>query len=369
MFVICRLFFLFVSFLSFSVFAVEKPELYSQQLGCQQVCNKAENSNEQNTIDIFKQYSPSVVYVHRLATYVDAANQIFEVAEGSGSGIVWSKEGYIITNYHVVRGADKLAISIENSTFTAKVIGVEPYKDIAVLKINPKNAENILTQIKPIILAPTNELLVGQKAIAIGNPFGLDHSLSVGVISALGRQVPGIGGITMHDMIQTDAAINPGNSGGPLLDSSGRLLGMNTAIFSHSGNSAGVSFAVSADDIGRIVPEIIKNGHVVMAGIGISRVPPYIAHKLNVHNGVLVKDVFPGSPADKAGLHGTHRGILGDIKLGDIIVGINGHPVVNYDVLYGYLSKIKVGTKIMLDIERNGTIFKVKLKTIDITAA
>ena len=348
-----KLLFLFLLLLSSALFAVDKQELLS---------------NEQNTIDIFQQYSPCVVYVHRLATYMDAANQIFEVAEGSGSGIIWDKNGYIVTNYHVVHGADKLAVSIENTTFTAKVIGIEPYKDIAVLKIDSKKTDDVLNKLTPFILAPTNELLVGQEAIAIGNPFGLDHSLSVGVISALGRQVPGMGGITMHDMIQTDAAINPGNSGGPLLDSRGRLLGMNTAIFSRSGSSAGVSFAVAADDIGRIVPELIKHGHIVMAGIGISRVPPYIAHRLNVHNGVLIKDVFPGSPADRAGLQGTHRSVLGSLKLGDIIVGINGHQIVNYDVLYAYFSKIKVGTTVSLDIERNKHIFKIKLKTIDITA-
>lgn len=321
---------------------------------------------ERNTVELFQRYSANVVYVHRLATYINNMSQTLNVAAGSGSGIIWDKEGHIVTNYHVVKGADKLAISFGHLTLPARVIGVEPYRDIAILQVNVEKIRQVLQNFTPFDLAPTNELLVGQRALAIGNPFGLDHSLTVGVISALGRQVLGAGGVTIRNMIQTDASINPGNSGGPLIDSRGRLIGLNTAIFSSSGSSAGVGFAVPADDIGRLVPQLIKNGRVVMPGIGISRVAPTIAAGLGVHNGVLIGDVLPDTPAAEAGLQGTHRAAWGGIQLGDIIVGFNNHPVANYDVLYGFFSDIKVGERVELTLLRKGQLVKVKLKTVDI---
>ena len=220
-----------------------------------------------------------------------------QIPAGAGSGIIWDAEGHIVTNYHVINGADNLAISIGKLTVPAKVIGAEPRKDIAVLAIKSPKALELLKSYVSFELAHTNELMVGQKTIAIGNPFGLDHSLSVGVISALGRQVPGAGGVTIREMIQTDTSINPGNSGGPLLDSKGRLIGLNTAIYSNSGSSAGVGFAVPADDIARIVPQIIKNGRVVLSGIGIHWVGPNISKRLGIKKGILVGDVLPHTPA------------------------------------------------------------------------
>jgi S1-C subfamily serine protease len=321
---------------------------------------------ERNTVELFQQYAANVVYVHRLATYVDNRYQTYDVAAGSGSGIIWDNEGHVVTNFHVVKGADKLVISIGHVTLPARVIGVEPFRDIAVLKIDVKKANDALQNVKPFVLAPTTELLVGQKAVAIGNPFGLDHSLTVGVISAVGRQVPGAGGVTIRNMIQTDASINPGNSGGPLLDSRGRLIGLNTVIYSNSGSSSGVGFAVPADDIGRLVPQLIKNGRVIMAGIGISRINPSVATSLGVHNGVLIGEVLPNTPAASAGLRGTHRAAWGGIQLGDIIVGFNGHPVANYDVLYSYFSDVKVGDEVKLSVLRDKQILNFKLKTIDI---
>ena len=321
---------------------------------------------ERNTVELFQQFSSNVVYVHRLNTYINNMSEALDVAAGSGSGIIWDKEGHIVTNYHVIRGADKLAISFGHLTLPARVIGVEPYKDIAVLQINMEKVQKVLQNFTPFILAPTNELLVGQKAIAIGNPFGLDHSLTVGVISALGRKVPGAGGVTIRNMIQTDASINPGNSGGPLLDSRGRLIGLNTAIFSSSGSSAGIGFAVPANDIGRLVPELIKHGRIVMPGIGISRVAPNIAAGLGIHNGVLIGEVLAGTPAAQAGLQGTHRAVWGGMQLGDIIVAFNNHPVPNYDVLYRFFSEIKVGDQVELTLLRNNQLIKVKLRTVDI---
>ncbi|WP_347252340.1 trypsin-like peptidase domain-containing protein [Legionella sp.] len=324
--------------------------------------------DERNTVEIFQKFSPKVVYVHRLTTVLNNSFERMQVPAGAGSGIIWDDQGHIVTNYHVIEGADNLAVGIGSITVPAKVIGSEPRKDIAVLKIKSPKALEMLKSFAPFELAHTNELLVGQKTIAIGNPFGLDHSLSVGVISALGRQVPGVGGVTIRDMIQTDTSINPGNSGGPLLDSKGRLIGLNTAIYSSSGNSAGVGFAVPADDIARIVPQIIKNGRVVLSGIGIQWVGPAISKRLGITHGILIADVLPNTPAAKIGLHGTYRDSWGRIHLGDIIVALNGHPIKNYDALYNLLTNIKVGEEITITVLRDDKKINYKMKTIDIAA-
>ncbi len=323
---------------------------------------------ERNTIEIFQQASPKVVYVHRLATVINDAYERFQVPAGAGSGIIWDQKGHIVTNFHVINGAEKLAVTIGQLTVPAKVLGAEPRKDIAVLKVTSSQALSLLKSFQPFETTATQDLLVGQKTIAIGNPFGLDHTLTTGVISALGRQVPGIGGVKIRDMIQTDASINPGNSGGPLLDSKGRLIGLNTAIFSQSGSSAGIGFAVPADEVGRVVSQIIKNGRVMLAGIGIQRVEPNIAEQLGVTHGILIADVLPHTPAAQVGLKGTHRNGWGQIVLGDIIIAMNGHPIANYDVLYNLLSKVKIGEEITLTIERNGKPVHFKMKTIDIAA-
>lgn len=324
---------------------------------------------EQNTIGIFQKIAPKVVFIHRLTTVVDPLHQSFEVKEsGSGSGFIWDKKGHIVTNFHVIKGADKFSVTMNGMTVDANVIGFEPRKDIAVLAINSPTAMSKLKDFEPIEISPTHELIVGQKALAIGNPFGFDHSLTVGVISALGRQVPGIGGVTIHDMIQTDASINPGNSGGPLLDSMGRLIGMNTAIFSESGSSAGVGFAVPGNEIEHIVNQIIQHGRVKLAGIGFQPVPPNIAQHFGVTRGILVADVMPNTSAERAGLRGTYRDGLGRIVLGDIVVGINGHPVKNYDELYHLLSSIEIGTTVKVTLLRHGQPHTIQIKTIDIGA-
>ena len=324
---------------------------------------------ERNTIEIFRKSSEKVIYVHRLATVINKAYEQLQVPAGSGSGIIWDSEGHVVTNFHVIRGADKLAVTIGNITVPAKVIGAEPRKDIAVLALTSPKALAILKSFVPFEIAKTNELLVGQKAIAIGNPFGLDPSLTLVVISALGRQVPGAGGVTIRDMIQTDASINPGNSGGPLLDSAGRLIGLNTVIYSQSGSSAGVGFAVPADEIARIVTQIIKSGKVILAGIGIQRVEPNIAERLGVKQGILIASILPNTPAAKAGLRGTHREYnWGRISLGDIIVALNGHPVENYDQLYNLLTEIRIGEQVTVTLIRDGKRINRTMKTIDISA-
>lgn len=324
--------------------------------------------NERNTIEIFEKYSPKVVYVHRLTTVVNKSYQRTERPAGAGSGIIWDAQGHIVTNFHVIKGADKLSISIGKLTVPAKLIGAEPRKDLAVLAVTSPKALELLKTFVPFELARTDELMVGQKTIAIGNPFGLDHSLSVGVISALGRKVPGAGGVTIREMIQTDTSINPGNSGGPLLDSKGRLIGLNTVIFSSSGSSAGVGFAVPANDIAHLVPQIIKNGRVVLSGIGIQWVGPTISKNLGIKKGILVGTVIPHTPAAIAGLKGTFRDNWGHLHLGDIIVALNDHPIKNYDALYYYLANINIGSEIKVTVQREGQKHNFKMRTIDIAA-
>ncbi len=325
-------------------------------------------ANEKNTVEVFQTASPKVVYVQRMATVTKRSSEPTQVPAGAGSGIIWDAKGHVVTNFHVVNGADNLVVIIGKITVPAKVIGTEPRKDIAVLAITSPKILELLKSFTPLEIAHTSELLVGQKAIAIGNPFGLDHTLTLGVISALGRQVPGIGGVKIRDMIQTDASINPGNSGGPLLDSAGKLIGLNTAIFSPSGSSAGIGFAVPADEIARIVPQIIKHGRVILSGIGITRVESTAANRLGIKKGVLVSDVLPHTPAAFANLRGTHRDGWGRLVLGDIIIALNDRPVGNYDVLYNMLTDIKIGEKISLTVLRDGKPVHYKMKTIDIAA-
>lgn len=321
--------------------------------------------NEKNTIDVFQKSSPKVVYVHRIATIVKRSSHL-QIPAGTGSGIIWDAQGHIITNFHVIQGADKLDVSIGRETFPAKVIGAEPREDIAVLALTSPKALKLLKAYKPFEIAHTKELLVGQKAMAIGNPFGLDHSLTVGVISALERQVPGVGGINIRDMIQTDASINPGNSGGPLLDSTGRLIGLNTIIYSQSGASVGIGFAIPADDIARLVQQIIKNGRVVLSGIGIERADSNIVERFGVKKGVLIAGVLPHTPAARAGLRGTQQDRWGHMVPGDVIVSLNGHSLENYGSLYNLFTEIKVGEKVTLTVVREGKSFHYAMKTIDI---
>lgn len=324
--------------------------------------------DERNTVDVFQKSSPKVVYVHRLANVVSLRQTKTHVPDGAGSGIIWDDKGHVVTNFHVIKGADDLAITLGTMTVPAKVIGFEARKDIAVLQIKSPQALNYLKAYKPFEIVHLQDLIVGQKAIAIGNPFGLDHSLSKGVISALGRQVPGIGGVTIRNMIQTDTPINPGNSGGPLLNSAGQLIGLNTMIFSQSGSSAGVGFAVPADDIERLVTQIISNGRVILSGIGIRRIEPHIARKLGVRRGILIADVLPKTPAARLKLRGTHRDNWGRIVLGDIIIGVNAHPIENYDTMYNLLSEIKVGEQVTVSILRGSKKINLKMNTIDIAA-
>lgn len=321
--------------------------------------------SEKNTIGIYKTYAKYVVFVHRYQTLMNREMQVFEVPYGSGSGFIWGRDGYVVTNYHVVKGSKTTAINFDGMISKTKLVGADPRKDIAVLKVlSPKLIKHI--KLMPqLSIAKSSTLSVGQKAIAIGNPFGLDHSLSIGVISALGRKVPGNIG-TLRDMIQTDAAINPGNSGGPLFDSYGSLIGMNTAIYSKSGASAGIGFAVPSEDIERAANQIIRNGRVTLAGIGVERIEPSIARQLGVKKGVLIGQIIEGTPAQRAQLKGTYRDGYSRIHLGDVIVAINGQEILSFDDMYHVMSEVKIGTDIKLTILRKSKILNLKLGTVDI---
>jgi len=314
--------------------------------------------DERNTIAVFRNVSQSTVFVTQTRVVEDYyAGTLQEVPAGSGSGFVWDDKGTIVTNFHVVEGARSLTVTFhDQETFEAKVVGLDPRKDIAVLKV-----EAPAKLIVPLKVAKAEELEVGQKAIAIGNPFGLDHTLTTGVISALGRQVQGAGGVTIRDMIQTDAAINPGNSGGPLLDSAGRLIGMNTMIFSKSGSSAGIGFAVPISTIGRIVPQILKSGHAEQVGIGIGVDPLQKLERRLGMEGVIVIQVPEGGPAAAAGLKGLTRTRRG-LALGDVIVGIDTVRVTHFDDLYTALDTRHPDDIVKLVVLRGETKVTIPIK-------
>ena len=314
--------------------------------------------DEQNTVDIFDNAGPGTVFVTQNQIVRDRYTmRATEVPSGSGSGFIWDTDGHIITNYHVIDGSSHLTVTLYNQkTYPAKLVGGEPKKDIALLKIDAPADE--LTPIpRP---DDTYELAVGQKAIAIGNPFGLDHTITTGIISAMGRDQLGYGGVTIRDMIQTDASINPGNSGGPLLDSSGQLIGMNTMIFSKSGASAGIGFAVPFSTIKRVVPQIIRTGKAQQIGLGISILPDAIARRNGIQ-GVIVRQVANNSPAARAGLRGVEQNYRGTY-IGDVIVGIDDKKVTNYDTLYNALDTHQPGDTIQVKIRREGKIISLPVE-------
>ena len=312
----------------------------------------ARTMDENNTISVFEAAAPATVFVTQTAVVHDHAMRTVEVPAGAGTGFIWDAEGHIVTNCHValsdcgkLRPARKLSVTLyDQKTYDATLVGADPFKDIAILKIDAPDS------LVPIRRVPeAYELVPGQKTIAIGNPFGLDHTLTTGVVSAMGREVVGIGGVTIRDMVQTDAAINPGNSGGPLLDSQGQLIGMNTMIFSKSGSSAGIGFAVPHTVIERVVPQIIENGRPTRVGLGVGIFDDAQARRLGIE-GVIVDRVQGSSPAGRAGLRGASRTAKGLTV--DVIVGIDGERVKVYDDLYKALEDKAPGDKVKLSVLR-----------------
>ncbi len=322
--------------------------------------------SERNTVEIFEKISGRVVNVSNLR-YARVGFFSFDVTEvpaGTGSGFIWDSDGTIVTNFHVIQDADRITVSFKNGkTLPAKIVGFEQRKDIAVLRVKPEFTKNM----GRIPLADSSRIMVGQKAIAIGSPFGLDQTLTEGVVSALGRSIPGFGGTTIRDMIQTDASINPGNSGGPLLDSRGYLLGMNTMIFSESGGSSGIGFALPANTINRIVSQIIKNGRAVQPSLGFEAFDSSINRQLNIE-GVIIRVVTEGGGAARAGLRGTHRTRNGDIILGDIIVGIEDKKIRTFDDMLNTLDTYQVGDSVKVSFVREGKKRTVPVQLVDMNA-
>ncbi|MBN2245877.1 MAG: trypsin-like peptidase domain-containing protein [Candidatus Aminicenantes bacterium] len=317
--------------------------------------------DEQNTINIIRRNKNSVVFITNIQLVRDLFLSETELARGSGSGFVWDVSGHIVTNYHVIEDGDRFLVTLpDQQQREAHLVGKEARKDIAVLKI-----DGDVTGLFPVKPGSSDDLQVGQKVIAIGNPFGFDHTVTTGIVSALGRKMPGAGGVTIRDMIQTDASINPGNSGGPLLNSSGELIGMNTMIISPSGSSAGVGFAVPVDTIKKIVPQIIRYGHVIQPGLGISMLTDRVAQRLGI-KGVVVYEVPEDSEAYQAGLRGLSRDRQGRLYLGDVIIGLDGKEITSFDDLYNTLDNYKIGDKVTLTIERDNKKREVKLTLVRI---
>ncbi len=317
------------------------------------ITDPATVTDEQNNIEIYRTLSPGVVNVHS-TSYARDFFGFVEPQEGSGSGSIIDQDGDILTNYHVIEGAQKLAVSFGGQkNYAAKVVGGDPDTDLAVIKLieTPKEALTIVP------LGDSDKLEVGQKVLAIGNPFGLDRTLTTGVISGLQRPIRARNGRPIEGAIQTDASINPGNSGGPLLDSHGRMIGINSQILSPSGASAGVGFAVPVNIAKRIVPELVRSGEIRRPKLGITtRDVEALKNQveLPVSDGVLIYQVAPGGAAANAGLHGLTQTENGDVEIGDVIVGIDNEKVANTDDLYRILNKHAVSDLVQVQIVRNG---------------
>lgn len=306
------------------------------------------SADERSTIAVFERATKSVVFIANTAIQQDVWSlNVMEVPQGSGSGFVWSKQGHIVTNFHVIYGADAIKVTLaDRSEHEAKLVGADPDHDLAVLQIRVPDS-----QVEPMAIGSSHDLRVGQKVLAIGNPFGLDHTLTTGVVSALGRTIKSMSNRTIEGVIQTDAAINPGNSGGPLLDGAGRLIGINTQIVSPSGAYAGIGFAVPVDTVNRIVPELIKHGKLIRPGLGVSLVPDAIAKRWGI-KGVVIGKVTRGGAADRAGLKGARQTMMGQIQLGDVIVSVAGKPVATIDDLLDGMEAHKVGDEVSVEILR-----------------
>jgi len=322
--------------------------------------------NEKSNIEVYSAASPCVVHIQTMST--DSSGLFSndrQVLAGSGSGFIWSKEGYIVTNFHVLEHADKAEVTLlDNSTYPATLVGIAPHKDIAVLKIDAP-----AKKLREIQRGTSSNLQVGQNVFAIGSPFGLDNTLTTGVISGLKREIESVTGRKIRDVIQTDAAINPGNSGGPLLDSAGMLIGMNTAIVSKSGSSAGIGFAVPVDIIAEIVPKLIKDKKIENPGFGFGYVDEITLNKLYRAGrikslGVMVRYTRPNEAAAKAGLRGVQQTRQGWI-MGDLIVEIDGKKIESTVDLFDFLETKKVGDTVHVNYIRDGKTIEVDIQLQD----
>jgi S1-C subfamily serine protease len=316
-------------------------------------------ADERATIDLFKQTAPSVVFITTLGRGYDLRMRPVDIPAGTGSGFIWDEGGDIVTNFHVIQQANAAKVTLNNhETYDARLVGAAPEFDLAVLRISAPRSK-----LTPILIGTSSDLQVGQKVFAIGNPFGFDQTLTTGIVSATARTIRGVIGNPIEDVIQTDAAINPGNSGGPLLDSAGRLIGVNTAIYSESGSSAGIGFAVPVDTVNRIVPQLIANGKVVRPQLGVTLVNEEQTRQMGIE-GLMILSVQEGSAAARAGLRGPQRLADGSLVYGDVIVEVAGRPVRTAQDLFVALGRHAVGDQIQLKINRLGETLEVPL-TLD----
>jgi 2-alkenal reductase len=313
---------------------------------------------ERTMIALFDAAAPSVAYI---TTERVEANLFFapEVSQGAGSGFVWDAAGHIVTNAHVIQGARRVLVQLDAASkpIPARIVGFAPDYDLAVLRLN-----DVPSGLRAIPLGTSKDLKIGQSVIAIGNPFGLNRTLTTGIVSALERQLPTTDFREVSGVIQTDAAINPGNSGGPLLDSAGRLIGVNTAIRSASGSSAGVGFAIPVDLVNRIVPQLIATGRAPRAGIGIAPVDPFAVARAGI-KGVVLRNVAPGGPAAQAGLR-AYDPRTGN--LGDVIVEVNDRPIDSLGSFVAELDRVGIGNTAELTVKRDDKERKVKVRVVDV---
>jgi len=316
--------------------------------------------DEKATIEIFERASPSVVFISTRQRVMDVwTRNVFSIPRGTGSGFIWDDLGHVVTNNHVIAGASEALVRLSDGrSYEAVLVGASPLHDLAVLRIDVP-----FDRPPPVPVGTSFDLKVGQKVFAIGNPFGLDYTLTGGLISALDRSLAEPNGVTIEHLIQTDAAINPGNSGGPLLDSAGRLIGINTAIFSPSGAYAGIGFAVPVDTVNRVVPQLIAEGRYLRPSLGIEvddGVNRALARQFGIR-GVAVLRVQPGSPAEAAGLQGLRMGRRGELIPGDVIVAIDGEPVSSAAELLKRLDDHLAGDRVTLRLWRAGRSREVEL--------
>ena len=315
--------------------------------------------DERNNIDVFRTASVSTVHITTLERARGFSPlDVMQVPRGTGSGFIWDERGHVVTNFHVIQGGSGARVTLhDQSTWRAALVGAFPDRDLAVLRIDaPKE------KLKPIAIGTSRDLQVGQKVYAIGNPFGLDQTLTTGIISALNREIESLTQRTIHGVIQTDAAINPGNSGGPLLDSAGRLIGVNTAIFSPSGAFAGIGFAIPVDEVNRIVPRLIRDGKFIRPALGIQAAPPQFSAALGIRKGVAVLGVLPRSPAQAAGIRPFQRGPAGEVIAGDVIIAIDGTPVASVEQLLDALERHQPGETVKVTLLREGQTVDVPVR-------
>ncbi|GHD09650.1 2-alkenal reductase [Halioglobus japonicus] len=317
--------------------------------------------DERNSTEIFGKASPSVVYVTNTALRRSLfSRNVQEIPRGAGSGFVWNDSGLIVSNYHVIAGAHRLIVTLDNQReFEAELIGVAPEKDLAVLRLE-EPPEDLVS----LPLGDSSELSVGRKVLAIGNPFGLDTTLTTGVVSALGREIQSPSGRTIRGVIQTDAAINPGNSGGPLLNSLGQLVGVNTAIYSPSGASAGIGFAIPVNTVKDVVPQLIAYGRILHPIIGVELASDSWIQRYRI-DGVPIVHVYPGLPAAEAGLTGARRVSRREVELGDIITHVDGVRVRNRDDYLSALEKRKPGDTVTIRTRREEEELSFEVRLIE----